>query len=172
MKARKILLGCMLFVCSFPTAQSGAQPFPSVDIYSLDGSRVDASTLSNNGMPLILVFFKTNENSCLENLYEIAETYHDQLEKKGVKMIAICIDCIGKKEHVKPFVYGHGLSIDVYVDLNGDFKRAMGVADAPFTVLYDQYMREICAYGGYCNGSGELVCEKIEACLNKMEIAY
>lgn len=172
MKARKISLGCMLFMCSFLVGQGWAQQFPSIDIYSLDGNKVDASTLSNDGMPLILVFFKTFENSCLENLYEIADTYQEQLERQGVKMIAICVDCIGKKEHVKPFVYGHGLSIDVYVDLNGDFKRSMGVADAPFTILYDQYMREICSYGGYCRGSGELVCEKIEACLNKMEFAY
>ena len=145
---------------------------PSVDIYTLDGSRLNASTLQNDGMPMILVFFKTSDYKCRENLFDICEAYENELTGRGVKLVAICIDCIGKTEHVKPFVLGHDLKAEVYVDKNGNLKRAMGVSDAPYTILYDQRMQIFCEYPGYCGAAGDLVCEKMKGCLNQMDLAY
>jgi hypothetical protein len=165
----KVITSEWVFLLLF-TVSVNAQPttLPSVDIYSLDGNRVDASTISNDSMPMILVFFKTYDNKCCDNLFSICEAHEEILSKRGVKMMAVCIDCIGKIEHVKPFVFGHGLEIDVYVDKNGDLKRTMGIPEGPYTILYDQNMNVYCQHSGYCVGNQEIVCKKVNECLDKM----
>ena len=152
-----------VFLLLFPLGSvAQISSLPSVDLYTLDGNQLNASTVQNDGMPMILVFFKTGDNKCMENLFDICEAHENELTGRGVKLVAICIDCIGKIEHVKPFVLGYDLKAEVYVDKNGNFKRAMGVPDAPYTILYDQRMQIFCEYSGYCGAAGDLVCEKMK----------
>ena len=171
MKPKVLVTGWVFYLCLVTSLTAQIRELPSVDLFTLEGNRIDASTITNNNMPMILVFFKTYDNKCCENLFSICEAHEEILAEKGVKMIAICIDCVGKIEHVKPFVYGHGLDIEVYVDKNGDLKRTMGIPDAPYTILYDQKMEVYCKYNGYCTGSQEMVCEKMNECLNKMALS-
>jgi hypothetical protein len=162
----------LLLLLGVMQAQQLPGPLPFVDVFTLDGERISARSLTSDGMPMILVFFKTYDRTCLENLVEICEAYTDQLKQKGVKMMAICIDCVGKSEHVKPFVFGRDLDIDVYVDTNGDLKRSMGIPNGPYTILYDEQMKVLCKYSGYCSGAGDQVCRKMNECLGKMASAH
>ena len=170
MKPKVLTLATGLILLLFFSAIAQSNKFPNADLYNLDGKRINAATISNNNMPLLLVFFKTNDNKCRENLFSICEAHEEVLVKKGVKVVAVCVDCTGRVEHVKPFIYGHDLDIEVYTDKNGNFKRAMGIADAPYTILYDHQMKIYCQQIGYCAGSEEMVCEKVNECLKKMAI--
>lgn len=149
--------------------QAQESQLPSVDIYTLEGERINANSIHNDGMPMLLVFFRTFERSSSENLFSIYEAYDEFLITKGVKMIAVCVDHIGKIEHIKPFVSGHGIDIQVYIDKNGDFKNAMGIPDAPFTILFDQDMNEYCRQLGYCVNNQDIVCQKVNECLKKID---
>ncbi|MCD4732589.1 MAG: redoxin domain-containing protein [Bacteroidales bacterium] len=171
MKPIVLVTGWVFCLCLGITLNAQISKLPAVELFTLDGIQINTAYISNDNMPMILVFFKTYDNECCENLYAICEAHEEMLAEKGVKMIAICIDCVGKIEHVKPFVYGHGLDIEVYVDKNGDLKRKMGIPDAPYTILYDQKMEVYCKYNGYCAGSQEMVCEKMNECLNKMALS-
>lgn len=171
MKTKVLVIGWVFFLFLVISLNAQISKLPSVELFTLDGTEIDASTISNNNMPMILVFFKTYDNKCCENLFSICEAHEELLAEKGVKMIAVCIDCVGKTDHVKPFVYGHGLDIEVYVDKNGDLKRMMGIPDAPYTILYDQKMEVYCKYDGYCAGNQEMVCKKMNECLNKMALS-
>lgn len=170
MKTKVLVTGWVFILFLVTSLNAQIKKLPSVELFTIDGTGIDASTISNNNMPMILVFFKTYDNKCCENLFSICEAHEELLAEKGVKMIAVCIDCIGKTDHVKPFVYGHGLDIEVYVDKNGDLKRMMGIPDAPYTILYDEKMEVYCKYDGYCTGNQEMVCEKMNECLNKMAL--
>jgi len=138
---------------------------PNVELYSLDGKKVSASMITNNGQPMIVVFWKTNIKECYNQLDLINEVYEDYLEEKNVKVIAICVDCIGNAQHIKPFVYGHDLNIEVYIDRNGNFKRSMNIPSVPYAILYDQKMNVTYRQLGFCNGDESLLCKKIEDCL-------
>jgi peroxiredoxin len=168
LKVAAFLLSVLLFP---PLCPAQPESFPTVDLYSLEGNRFDASQLDNDGMPMVLLFFRTDDNKCLETLYDICEAHENELADGGVKLIAVCIDRSGKIHHVKPFIQGHALNVEVYVDKNGNFKRAMGIAGVPYTILYDQQMKVICEYNGYCAGAGDLVCEKMKVCLNRLDLA-
>jgi len=141
---------------------------PDVPLYTLDGNEISASSISNDGEPMIMTFWKTTETDCCEQLLQLYNKYEQILQFQGVKMVAICIDGTGSIQHVKPFVYGHNIVIDVYVDKNGDFKRAMGISDAPFTILFDQYMGTFCKHTGPCGNIDDLVCQKVNECLTAM----
>ena len=170
MKPIILTAGWILMLSASFQSPGQSNQLPDVDIFTLGGERITANSISNDGMPLILVFFKTFEKKAVDNLTDITEAYHSQLADKGVKMIAICIDCIGKTEHVKPFVFGRDLDIEVFVDKNGNLKRAMGISNSPYTILYDKEMEVYCRYNGYCAAAGDLVCEKMKDCLNKMDL--
>ena len=90
------------------------QIIPAVTLYTLDGLPVNSTLINNANKPMIMVFFKSYDKKCRENLIELREAHEEVLAEKGVKMVAICIDCTGSIEHIKPFVYGNGLNIDRY----------------------------------------------------------
>lgn len=152
-------------VLIFSAGHSQKQTLPDVNLYTLDGIQVNASEISNNDKPMVMVFWKTNEKNCCNQLNMINDVYQDFFEPKEVKVVAICIDCKGSIQHIKPFVFGHNLDFEVYIDKNGDFRRSMNVSQVPFTILYDDKMEVYCQYVGYCNGSEDFLCKKIENCL-------
>lgn len=141
---------------------------PPVDIYSLDGRMVNASSLNHDSMPMVVVFFKTYEKKCCQQLVSICEKRKEDFSDKGIKVIGICLDCNGDIARVKPFVYGHDLQIDVFVDKNGDLRRNMGINAFPYTIIYDHNKELICKYAGYCANSDDLIGDKLTECLKKI----
>ena len=141
---------------------------PEVDIYTLDGTMVRASEISNDGKPMIMVFWKTFDKDGCNQFMMLNDVYEEHLKEKGVKLIAICVDCKGRIDHVKPFIYGQDIEVEVFIDRNGDLKRAMNVSYTPYTLFFDQQMNVYCQYPGFCAGGEEIICDKIEQCLEKI----
>lgn len=157
----------VMFASGFVRGQ--IKQLPDVTLYTLDGIAVSASKITNDSMPMLMCFWKTYDNECCEQLKLIYDAYDQSLRPKGVKMVAICIDGGGCVQHVKPFIYGHDFDMEVYVDKNGDFKRLMGIVDAPYNILFDQYMSVYCRHSGACGNVDEMACQKINECLALME---
>jgi cytochrome c biogenesis protein CcmG/thiol:disulfide interchange protein DsbE len=115
---------------------SGAQaPIPTVNVKGLDGSIISTSTLVNDGKPIIISFWATWCKPCVTELNALNDVYEDWQKETGVKLIAISIDDARTTSSVAPFVNGKGWEFDVYLDPNGDFKRAMNVNMVPHTFL-------------------------------------
>ena len=66
-----------------------------------------------------------------------SEAYEDWADETGVKIIAVSIDDARSTNSVGPFVNARGWDFDVYLDANGDFKRAMNVNNVPHSFLLD-----------------------------------
>lgn len=164
MKTKESAVCILLFLCcNCIFAQDNSTP--ATGLVSLDGTVVTTDKISNDGKPLVMIFWKSNDIESCEQLLLINEAYQNIMQFQGVKVIAICIDCIGTTQHIKPFVYGHNLEIEVYVDQNGDFKRSMNILQSPSTILFDHQMNINCQYAGYCSNVEDLLCSKIEQCL-------
>jgi len=162
------ILAAVLYLLISPTVLKAQSKIPPIDIYTLDGERVNATTINNDSMPMILVFFKTYDNDCRKNLFSISEAHENFLAERNIKVVAICVDATGKTDHIKPFVLGNDLDVEVFIDKNGDLKRRMGIPDSPYTIIYDQDMNVYCQYNGYCSGIEEMICQKAVECLNKI----
>lgn len=133
----------LLFLIAGFTSDDNLKKLPSVDIKSLDGKVFNTSTISNNGNPIIISFWATWCKPCVQELSTIQDVYGDWKEETGVKFIAISIDNSRNSFKVKPFVDAKEWDYEVYLDENGDFKRAMGVNLVPHTFIL--------------NGKGEIV---------------
>ncbi len=119
------------------------QRMPSVQVQTMDGRKVDTGGFSNNGKPIIVNFWATWCAPCKRELSTIAEHYDEWQRKTGVKLIAISIDDARSMNRVAPYVNGQDWDYEVYLDPNGDLKRALNVNNVPHTFLI--------------NGKGEIV---------------
>jgi cytochrome c biogenesis protein CcmG, thiol:disulfide interchange protein DsbE len=134
MKHTIIFCALFAFLVSF---QDNARKIPSVDVKNLEGKRVNSSTFSNDGKPMIISFWATWCSPCKLELNTIAEVYGDWQKETGVKLIAISIDDAKNSPKVAPYANAKGWEYESYIDENSDLKRAMGVNNPPQTFIVD-----------------------------------
>ncbi|MEN8223781.1 MAG: redoxin domain-containing protein [Bacteroidota bacterium] len=132
------------------------------ELKTIDGLPTSSEEIIEAGVVTILVFWKTCNKDCRANLDALHEAWQEELEPRGVKMVAICVDGTGSLDHVKPLVYGNRWEFDTYVDVNCELKRAMNVNTVPCTLLFDDARQIICRHDGFCTGSEAILCEKIQ----------
>ncbi|OIP01904.1 MAG: alkyl hydroperoxide reductase [Bacteroidetes bacterium CG2_30_33_31] len=133
-----LLIGTMAFASS-----EDKRMLPSVEVKTLDGKTFNTKDISNDGKPIIISFWATWCKPCVQELSTIHDVYNDWQSETGVKLIAISVDNSRTSVNVNPLVNGKEWDYEVYLDENGDFKRAMGVNMVPHTFVL--------------NGKGEIV---------------
>ena len=139
-----------------------AQDIPSVEIKTLTGKTFNTTTIKNNGKPMVISFWATWCKPCVKELSAIHENYIDWQEETGVKVIAISTDDSRSMSRVAPFVNAKGWDFEVYCDPNGEFKRAMNVANVPHTFLLDGNGKIVWQHTSYIDGDEEELFKKIK----------
>ncbi|GBD06761.1 Thiol-disulfide oxidoreductase ResA [bacterium HR21] len=128
---------------------------PAVSLRALDGSIVRADTLSNNGKPIVLSFWATWCKPCLLELNTLHRLYPQWREETGVKILAISIDDARTSAKVAPLVRARGWRFEVYLDENGDLRRALNVSDIPHSFVLDGAGRIVWQHQAYAPGDEE-----------------
>lgn len=146
-----ILSLSVLALCSFALKFDG-QKIPSVVLKKLDGTKVNSSTFTNGGKPIIIDFWATWCKPCKKELDAIAEVYEEWQEETGVKLIAISIDDARSSAKVVTDVKAKGWAYEVYIDENQDFKRAMNVNNVPHTFLVNGKGEIVWSHNSYAEG--------------------
>lgn len=134
---------------------------PEAIVEDVNGTRISTSTFDNEGAPMIISFWATWCKPCLKELAAIEEVYEDWADETGVKLIAISVDDSRSAPRVRSFVLGSGWEYEVYMDKNGDFKRAMNVVNIPHTFLIDGEGNIVYQHTSYAPGDEEDLYEKI-----------
>ncbi|RLD44794.1 MAG: TlpA family protein disulfide reductase [Bacteroidetes bacterium] len=169
---KKFQLMAMFFVTvlllSFTSGNKAS--LPKVDVKSLDGRIVNTSTFQNDGNPIIISFWATWCKPCITELNTIAEVYEDWQDETGVKLIAISVDNSRTSGGVLPMVNGKGWEYEVYLDENGDFKRAMGVNIVPHTFLLNGKGEIVWQHTSFTEGSELELIELVKKLKNGEEI--
>ncbi len=124
---------------------------PSTKVTTLDGKPFNIQDIENNG-PIIINFWATWCKPCKKELNNIAEVYEDWQEETGVKLIAISIDDTRSMSKVAPYVNSSGWEYEIYLDPNGDLKRAMGVSTVPHTFVLNNKNEIVWQHRGYVDG--------------------
>ncbi len=145
MRNLRFVSGLVIFLVLMSFTSDGGRPLPKVDVKTLDGRVVSTSSFQNDGNPIIISFWATWCKPCIQELTTISDVYEDWQDETGVKLIAVSVDNSRTSGGVLPLVNGKGWEYEIYLDENGDFKRAMGVNVVPHTFLL--------------NGKGEIVWE-------------
>jgi cytochrome c biogenesis protein CcmG, thiol:disulfide interchange protein DsbE len=134
-----IILVSVFFLSIMVKAQDKAEfkSLPSVNIKTLDGKPFNTKDIYNDGKPILISFWALWCKPCKKELDAYNEVYDDWQKETGVKIYAVSIDDARSTAKVLPFVNGKGWEMEVLLDPNGDFKRAMNVNLIPHTFLID-----------------------------------
>ena len=141
--------------------------FPNVEVKTLDGRNVNTSTIKNDGNPIIVSFWATWCKPCVKELSTIADLYEDWQDETDVKLVAISIDDARNMHKVAPYVNGKGWEYDVFIDPNGDLKRAMNVNNVPHTFVLNSDMQVVYSHNSYSPGDEEELFEVVKKHLKK-----
>jgi len=135
---------------------------PTVNVKGLDGAIVSSDIITNEGKPIILSFWATWCKPCVTELNALSEIYPDWKAETGVKIVIVSIDDARSAATVGPFVNGKGWDYEVYLDPNGDFKRAMNVNMVPHTFLLDGKREVVNQHTSYAPGDEDKLFELVK----------
>jgi cytochrome c biogenesis protein CcmG, thiol:disulfide interchange protein DsbE len=135
---------------------------PSVDIKKIAGENINTSTFSNDGKPIIISFWATWCKPCVQELTAIAENYEEWQKETGVKVIAISTDDSRNSARVAPFVNTKSWTYEIYLDPNGDFKRALNVNNIPHTFLVNGNGEVVWQHNSYTPGDEDELYELVK----------
>ncbi|MBU2552833.1 MAG: TlpA family protein disulfide reductase [Bacteroidetes bacterium] len=143
---KKLFLLTFLVVFGMAAMAQEVNPgakIPSVTIKNIDGNSFNTQDISNDGKPIIISFWALWCKPCKLEMDAYNENYTEWVEETGVKIYAVSIDDARSTAKVLPFVSGKGWTMEMLLDPNSDFKRAMSVNMIPHTFIL--------------NGNGEVV---------------
>jgi peroxiredoxin len=135
---------------------------PSVNIKTLDGQTFNTQDINNDGKPILISFWALWCKPCKKEMDAYNENYDDWQEETGVKIYAISIDDARSTAKVLPFVSGKAWEMEVLLDPNGDFKRAMNVNMIPHTFLLDGDGNIVYQHTSYYEGLEEEIYEMVQ----------
>lgn len=164
---KKTLFTLALFVSTFAFSQ---QNVPSVPIQTLDGNTLDASSINNEGQPMVISFWATWCKPCVRELNAINDMYVDWQDETGVKLVAISIDDSRNTSRVKPFANSNGWEYEVYLDPNSELRRALNVNNIPHTFLLNGEGEIVWQHNGYMPGDEDHLYELVVKLANGEEI--
>ncbi len=154
----KILLIIFVIGLSFTSYSQ----VPAVSLKDINGKSVNTRSITKMKRPVIVSFFATWCKPCLRELKAINEVYDEWQEETNVELIAVSIDNAQSADKVKSLVNGLGWEYSVWLDPNGDFKRALGVNLIPAIFVFDSEGKLAFSKSGYTEGSEEELIEKIK----------
>lgn len=162
---KKIIFTCLICLITCIgrlSAQEVKSDIPSVKVKTLDGKAFNTSDIANDGKPIIIDFWATWCKPCVAELNAISENYDDWQEKTGVKLIAVAIDDSRSSSSVAPLVNGKGWDYEVYLDENGDLKRAMNVNNVPHLFILNGNGKIVSQHNTYAPGDEDKVYSELK----------
>ncbi len=161
---RLIVLVFILFTVSFSFAQDEeyVNSLPSVNIRTLDGETFNTKDIRNVGKPILISFWALWCKPCKKEMDAYSELYEEWQEETGVIIYAVSIDDARSTAKVQPFVNGKAWEMEVLLDPNGDFKRAMNVNMIPHTFLLDGNGKVVYQHTSYYEGLEYEIFELVE----------
>ena len=135
---------------------------PSINVQTTDGNSINIKNIENGNNPIVISFWAIWCKPCIKELNNIAEVYEEWQDETGVKLIAISIDDSRSMSKVSPFINASDWEYEVYLDPNGDLKRAMGVSTVPHTFLLNKNREIVWQHKGYVDGDEYDLYEEIQ----------
>lgn len=155
----KKFIPIVLFFVSF--AVLSQNELPTIDLKTMDGKSFSSQDLAKDGKVTIISLWATWCVPCLKELDAISEIYPDWQAETNVELFAVSVDDSRTVNRVKPLINGKGWDYTILLDTNNDFKRALGAATVPLTLLVKDN-KIVYRHSGYSPGAEYELYERIK----------
>lgn len=109
----------------------------------------------------VFAFWATWCGPCLNELDAIKENYPVWTKEVNMEVIAVSIDDTRTQKRVKPLLNGKNWPYKVLLDTNQDLKRALSIANVPYTVVVKN-QKIVYIHNGYSQGAEKELFNKIK----------
>ena len=158
---KKIIISALALFISFST-YSQSRTLPSIKVGTLDGNSINIQEIENDGNPIVINFWATWCKPCKKELNNISEIYEEWQDETNVKLVAISIDDSRSMSKVGPYINASDWEFDIFLDPNGELKRAMGVSTVPHTFLLNGKKEIVWQHRGYVDGDEDKLFSEIK----------
>ncbi|MBH70262.1 MAG: alkyl hydroperoxide reductase [Flavobacteriales bacterium] len=158
---KKIIISALALFISFST-YSQSRTLPSIKVGTLDGNSINIQEIENDGNPIVINFWATWCKPCKKELNNISEIYEEWQDETNVKLVAISIDDSRSMSKVGPYINASDWEYDIFLDPNGELKRAMGVSTVPHTFLLNGKKEIVWQHRGYVDGDEDKLFSEIK----------
>lgn len=109
---------------------------PNVTIKDVENNSVNvAKDFTEPDKIYVFSFWATWCVPCINELEAINEVYADWKKELNLEVIAVSVDDSRTQKRVKPLLNGKGWEYKMLLDTNQDFKRALAIANIPYTIV-------------------------------------
>lgn len=143
---------------------ASGNPFPAVNIKSLDGKQVNTTEYTSKGKITIVSFWATWCTPCKRELDVLNDLYGEWVEKYDIQLLAITIDDSRGLSKVPAMVQTKGWEFTVLADSKQELQQALNFQTIPQTFLLNEKGEIVYAHNGY-NSGDEIELEKKIAAL-------
>lgn len=140
---------------------------PSIALKSADGDEIRLSDFTALKKPLIISFWATYCNPCLQEFEAISDLYKEWKKEIDFEFIAISIDDSRSAAKVKSLASARNWPFVVLIDENQEIKRAMNVNDIPFCFLFDKNGKYVYRHSGYLPGDEYILLKELRKISNE-----
>lgn len=143
---------------------ASGNPFPAVNIKSLDGKQVNTTEYTSKGKITIVSFWATWCTPCKRELDVLNDLYGEWVEKYDIQLLAITIDDSRGLSKVPAMVQTKGWEFTILADSKQELQQALNFQTIPQTFLLNEKGEIVYAHNGY-NSGDEIELEKKIAAL-------
>jgi thiol-disulfide isomerase/thioredoxin len=161
---RSILI---LFLFSFSSLAISQTRLPTIVLKSVDGEEMKLSDFATLKKPLVISFWATYCNPCLQEFEAITDLYKEWKKEVDFEFIAVSIDDSRSASKVKSMASGRDWPFIVLIDENQEIKRAMNVTDIPFYFIFDRNGKYVYKHSGYLPGDEYVIFKELKKIANE-----
>lgn len=142
-----------LFVLFFAIPVFSQTKMPDVTLKDLNNNAINVySDFAEKDKIYVFSFWATWCVPCINELEAINEVYADWKKELNIEVVAVSIDDSRTQKRVKPLVNGKGWEYRMLLDSNQDFKRALSIANVPYTIVVKN-QKIVHIQNGYSQGA-------------------
>ncbi|NUM42200.1 MAG: TlpA family protein disulfide reductase [Leptospiraceae bacterium] len=150
----------LLFVASL--SLHAQKQMPNVVLKSNDNKSFNVKNDFNEKDKLyVFTFWATWCAPCLNELDAIKENYSEWTKEVNMEVVAVSIDDTRTQKRVKPLLNGKNWPYTVLLDTNQDLKRALSIANVPYTVVVKN-QKIVYVHNGYSQGAEKELFNKLK----------
>jgi thiol-disulfide isomerase/thioredoxin len=155
----KKLLMVLLLISAGAQAQ---KEMPNVSIKSVNNKSYNVKAdFAEKDKLYVFSFWATWCVPCINELDAINEHYAEWSKELNMEVVAISIDDARTQKRVKPLLNGKKWPYEVLLDANQDLKRALAIANVPYTIVVKN-KKVVYIHNGYSQGAENELYEKLK----------